>query len=232
MMLSFTNIGKRTETISNGKKIRMKNGISILVLLFLLVTQIAAQDGDDRANEIPIGTFKAGLVLGLNACQIDGDAFAGYNKLGLQVGTEVAYRINKLWMPSVGILYSQIGSRTDREINQAFGVTHYQLDYVEVPLMLNYIDGGIRISAGLSYGRLIDIDISLDGVDETADRAPYYLDNDYSVVLGFGYFIDEHWGFDFRWTRSMLSIVDVEVGNIINQRQVNKYLSFRATYLF
>jgi hypothetical protein len=210
----------------------MKNVISVLVLVFLLVTQVSAQDGDDRKNEVPIGTFKAGLVLGFNACQIDGDAFAGYNKLGLQAGIEVAYRVNDLWMPSVGILYSQKGSRTDREINQAFGATHYRLDYVEVPLMLNYIDGGIRISAGLSYGRLIDIDIALDAVDETVLRAPYYLENDYSVVLGFGYFIDDHWGFDFRWTRSMLSIVDTDVGNIINQRQVNKYLSFRTTYLF
>ena len=202
------------------------------MLVFLLVTQISAQDGDDRKNEVPIGTFKAGLVLGLNAGQIDGDGFAGYNKLALQAGVEVAYRVNDLWMPSVGIFYNQRGSLTSSGITSLYGVTHYQLDYVEVPLMLNYIDGGIRISAGLSYGRLIDIDILLDAVDETAERAPYYLDNDYSVVLGFGYFIDDHWGFDFRWTRSMLSIVDVEVGNAINQRQVNKYLSFRTTYLF
>ncbi|MGB0864519.1 MAG: outer membrane beta-barrel protein [Saprospiraceae bacterium] len=211
----------------------MKKGVSILIFLFVLGTQMTAQnEGDERANEIPKGTFKAGLVLGLNACQIDGDAFAGYNKLGLQAGIEVAYRVDNLWMYSVGIFYNQKGSRTNPQINRLFGVTHYQLDYVEVPLMLNYVDGGIRISAGLSYGRLIDIDIALDAVDETALRAPYYLDNDFSVVLGFGYFIDEHWGFDFRWTRSILNIVDLDVGNIINQPQVNKYLSFRSTYLF
>ena len=210
----------------------MKTWILILGICISPFTNIIGQDDEnDRSDEIPIGTFKLALVAGLNAVQIDGDDFAGYNKLGLLAGAQVAYRTSDIWMPSVGIFYSQKGSRSDIQTSRIIE-TRYRLDYVEIPVLWNYIDGGVRISGGLAYGRLIGLDILINDIDETNERAPYYKNDDYSVVLGFGYYIDEHWGFDLRWTRSMWSIVDLDVGNIINQPQVNKFLSFRTIYQF
>lgn len=187
---------------------------------------------DDRNAEIPLRTFRLGLVAGINAAQVDGDDLAGYNKLGLLVGGRVTYRTSENWMPSMGIFYSQKGSRSELVLSGNFFETHYQLDYIEVPVMMNFMDGGVRISGGLSYARLIDLDIMIDDIVETDDRLPYYRENELNVVLGFGYFIDEHWGFDFRWTRSLYSIADLSVGNVINKPQVNKLLSFRTIYHF
>lgn len=194
---------------------------------------IAQTELSNSGGDIPIGTFKAGLVIGLNAAQVDGDDLAGYNKLGIMGGGVVSYRVSDIWMPSVGIFFSQKGSRSDILSNpNGFPETHYQLNYIEVPLMLNYIDGGIRISGGFSYGRLLNLDIVVNDVDETSEREAYYRNNDFSGVLGFGYFINKHWGFDLRWATSLVSIVDTNVGNVINERQVNKYISFRAIYQF
>jgi len=183
-----------------------------------------------KGGDIPIGTFKLGIVAGLNAAQVDGDALAGYNKLALLGGLEVSYRIKERWMPSLGILYSQKGSRSETVPSGRFYETHYKLDYIDIPVLMNYIDGGIRISGGLSYGRLINTNILIDDIIETEDRAPYYRNSDFGVVLGFGYYIDKHWGFDLRWSQSIRSIVDIDYGNIINQPQINKFLSFRAIY--
>ncbi len=208
----------------------------ILILAFVSMASVSSWAQDDeggalsKGGDIPIGTFKLGIVAGLNAAQVDGDALAGYNKLALLGGLRVVYRTSDKWMPSVGIFYSQKGSRSETIPSGSFFETHYQLDYIDIPVMWNYIDGGIRISGGLSYGRLIDTNILIDDIDETDDRAPYYKNNDFGVVLGFGYFINKHWGFDLRWSQSIISIVDINVGNVINEPQINKFLSFRAIY--
>lgn len=217
----------------------MRYFILILGMIAMMSAPVLAQDDDDnkesalaKGGDIPIGTFKLGVMVGLNAAQVDGDALAGYNKLALLAGLEVSYRTSERWMPSLGINYSQKGSRSETVPSGLFYETHYQLDYIEVPVLMNYVDGGIRISGGLAYGRLIGVDIMIDDIIETEDRAPYYRENDFGVVLGFGYYIDKHWGFDLRWQQSFISIVDLDVGNVINQPQINKFLSFRAIYQF
>jgi len=201
------------------------------ILLFVLSfsTLVVAQD-DNQKDEIPIGTFKLGLIAGLNAAQINGDDIAGYNKLGLEAGAEVSYRIKESWMPSVSILFSQKGSRSEPRLDGF--LTHYKLNYVSVPVMMHYMDGGVRISGGLSYNRLISTYFLQRDFDETAEREPYYRNTDINVILGFGYFTGNNWGFDLRWSNSTFSIVNIDFGNIINEPQINRLLTFRTIYLF
>ena len=83
----------------------------LIFAIFCFSLNISAQDEkDDKYKEMPIHTFKLGLVAGLNAAQVDGDDLAGYDKLAFVVGGQVSYRIDKYLMPSVSILYSQKGS--------------------------------------------------------------------------------------------------------------------------
>lgn len=213
----------------------------LVIILMIFVSPFASfgQDEDKpkktespRGDDIPIGSFTGGLVVGLNAAQIDGDALYGYNKLALLAGAQVGYRLSEKWMPTVGILYNRKGSRSELVLSGSFFESNYSLDYIDVPVTMNFIDGGVRISGGLSYSRLIDGNIIINDIDETDDRLPYYRNNNLNILLGFGYFISEHWGFDFRWTYSLFSIVDLDVGNIINRPQVHNYLSFRTIYQF
>ena len=203
---------------------------SFILLFACLFSNLALAQDDDKKDPIPIGTFKLSLIAGLNAAQINGDDIAGYNKVGLEAGGEISYRIKESWMPSVSILYSQKGSRSEPRLDGY--LTHYRLNYVSIPVMMHYLDGGIRISGGLSYNRLLSSDFLQRDFDETTERAPYYRNTDINVILGFGYFTSNHWGFDLRWSNSTFSIVDIDFGNIINEPQINRVLTFRTLYQF
>ena len=53
--------------------------------------------------------FKAGIVAGINAAQVDGDLAAGYNKIGLLGGLRVTTVLSNKFDVSLDFLYSQQG---------------------------------------------------------------------------------------------------------------------------
>ena len=123
--------------------INMKNRLLVIILAFSLPILSFAQGG----------TFKAGVIGGVNLAQLDGDILAGYNKLGLHAGVTVGVQVSDLFRTNLEILYVQKGSRSSKDEQGIAGgaLTRYSFDYVEVPLMLNYVDGGFMLNAGFSY---------------------------------------------------------------------------------
>ncbi len=108
-------------------------------------------------------TFLGGLIAGTNFCQVDGDNFAGYHKVGWNVGAVVYTKLAENLTASMELLYSQKGSRAG--VNQVPKlandrntiITDYRikLNYLEVPILLNYYDKRkSNFGAGLSLGRL------------------------------------------------------------------------------
>ncbi|MGB1121678.1 MAG: porin family protein [Saprospiraceae bacterium] len=180
------------------------------------------------------GTFRAGLIGGFNASQIDGDLLAGYNKFGLVAGATVSVEIAERWRPSVEILYTQKGSRrsTDEQLIKPY--THINLHYVEVPLMMNYVDGGFMLNAGLSYGRLIRIkELTLSEIDEIEKEGDRIRRSNYNFLAGIGYFINENIGVEVRYSYSPISITDwANTGTAFTKPYILKSLSFRAVYMF
>ncbi len=73
-----------------------------------------------KGDDIPIGSFTGGLVVGFNAAQIDGDNLYGYNKLAILAGARVGYRVSKNWIPAMGIFYNQKGSRSELVLSGSF----------------------------------------------------------------------------------------------------------------
>ena len=66
-------------------------------------------------------TFSAGLALGFNMSQIDGDKLAGYNKLGVATGARVDAKLDERWKLGMELLFSQMGSSVgSREIPTIF----------------------------------------------------------------------------------------------------------------
>jgi hypothetical protein len=62
----------------------------------------------DYKNE---GLFKALFNVGINACQIDGDGYAGYNYPGLEAGIGAMLRVHRFLSVSMEIDYSQQGAK-------------------------------------------------------------------------------------------------------------------------
>lgn len=116
------------------------------------------------APEVTGQRFSAGMSAGFNACQIDGDLLAGFDKIGLTAGIRTVIEFESVWNVSMEFLYSERGSRPD-----VFNPTYdpdinISLKYVEIPVFVSlgdwYQEEGdyykASFQAGLSYGRLLD----------------------------------------------------------------------------
>lgn len=179
------------------------------------------------------GTFKASLIGGFNASQIDGDLLAGYNKFGLVAGGAVSVQIAERWRPSLEVLYTQKGSRSSSDETLTYGAfTRFSLDYVEVPIMMNYVDGGFMLNVGLSYSRLVQLrEITVDEIDLIDLEGSYFNQNNASFLAGIGYFFGNV-GVEARYSYSPFSIVDHQNSPTFGQAYILKSLSFRTVYQF
>jgi len=107
--------------------------------------------------------FYGGLVGGVNFAQVDGDNFAGYHKVGINVGGIVYAQLAEHVALSLEILYSQKGSKSDNAIftnvnGQKVVIANYgiNINYAEIPVMINYFDKRkSHFGIGLSYGQLV-----------------------------------------------------------------------------
>lgn len=139
-----------------------------LLFTFLLIafgSSVYAQDDDEPQGmylETP-RVFYGGLLVGADFCQVDGDYFAGYHKVGLNVGAIGYAQLKRHLALSMEILYTEKGSKStiDREVSsQGSGVfiTQYGItaNYAEIPVMVNYFDKRkSHFGVGLSYGQLV-----------------------------------------------------------------------------
>ncbi len=206
---------------------KLSGFMALLMLLFS--TQIA--HGQQQR-------FKAGIVAGLNACQIDGDQLAGYDKIGLRTGVRSTILLNSKLDLSFDILYSQRGAAS--KVVKGQERSYLRLRYVEVPIMLRYkdwlIEDGdgdfhrVNFQAGASYGRLINYqsNMSIDSL------APYFKKTDISFNVGATYFVNRHLGVSAIFSRSLnllfnpLTDPPIPIGASLR----SKFLSFEVVYMF
>ncbi len=170
--------------------------------------------------------FRGGVVLGLNASQIDGDTLYGFNKAGLTVGGRLSYYTEKSWDICLEMLYSQRGSaiklftQNDNWINA--------LNYLEIPIVFRLKDWYIekedyhkvRADAGLSYGYLF-------GVKSPVFGEELFKKNDISWLLGLGINFTKHIGASLRYTSSLGKVVNTETTKFHSY-----FLTLRTEYTF
>lgn len=179
--------------------------------------------------------FNGALVFGFNAAQIDGDLLAGYNKLGLMGGVKLDYRLDEPWYLELELLYSQRGSQSELLADGSVPIRKINLQYIEIPILARYKDwwiddGGyykVDAEAGLSYAYMFDSNSSQGSfIWETED----FNKHDISFTLGVNYYLTKHWGFGFRYTRS---ITRLYINPETDERDLLGYfLSFRTQYQF
>jgi hypothetical protein len=173
----------------------------ILSLLHLIQNQVFAQDR----------RFGGGLVFGLTASQINGDAAAGYHKVGLNLGVRGTIKLTERWLLSLDLLFNQRGSRTTEA--ETIFMRRVHLQYLEIPIMVRYADwrdetkGFYRVyaAAGVGYSRLFSY--SLNDYAQTAFRfSQDFRPNEISVMGEFGFRSSEHWAYSLRFSRALLPL--------------------------
>ncbi len=205
----------------------------LIVLLLALPTLLAAQES----------RFGAGLVVGLNAAQINGDNSGGYNKLGLRAGLRGIAHLSARADLSVDLLYSQRGSRSELVVGGGVPVFVIHLVYAEVPVRFTWRDWydeddkfyKVFASGGFSYGRLLQTRFENTPLEAEAER---FNTNDVSLTLALGYMQNPHLGFQVSWSRSLTPLYNNR--KWLNDAGLPRYpyslwpyfLSFETFYLF
>ena len=101
--------------------------------------------------------FEGGVLVGLNASQVDGDNYSGYRKPGIVLGGYVQTNLSRTIYAGMELKFAQKGSRnidslaTDGQIKYIM-----RLNYVDLPVYLGFrTSERISLLVGVSPGYLI-----------------------------------------------------------------------------
>ncbi|KAA3650750.1 MAG: PorT family protein [Bacteroidetes bacterium] len=181
-------------------------------------------------------SFNIGALAGINASQISGDNYSGFNKAGILLGmysnTDVSEKINLQFE----INYSQKGSRKNPDTEN--GDTEFfllRLNYMEVPIMIRWKLNRLKLEAGVYYSRLISEHIEDEiGVFSIPENLNQFKNNDLGGLVGLNYHLSDHIIMNWRYSNSFIPVRDFDSGASFrfNSGMFHSYLSFNIRYEF
>lgn len=175
----------------------MKNNLKaksiIVCILFCICTKSFCQD------------FKAGVLAGSVFSQVDGDSYAGFNKLGLVSGIYVYRSISKKVDLQLEMKLKQKGSRfTGDKKKGDFRIYRMNLSYLEIPLLMKYHYTDFAVEAGLNFSVLMHSK-EKDESGEVIYSNPFEK-TELSPLIGFNYEWKNNFSFSVRWSYSLTRI--------------------------
>jgi len=172
--------------------------------------------------------FEAHLSIGLNASQIDGDLFSGYNKLGIHTGIGIAYDLKTPWSLNTGIFYDVLGSQKELQLGNSAPEEQQKitLRYISVPLSLGYslLNVPLTFSGGFKYSYLINSQIR-DRTDEPI--LSFFNESDVAVFLKMLYKFNSRWSLSIKASESINLIFNNNKVKELNSSSLrNRHLTF------
>ena len=232
--------------VSMNKSRKFAALITIAVILMAFCVPALAQEEDD---EEPHGLYvekphviTVGVLAGANFSQVDGDNYAGYRKVGANLGGIGHIRIYRHVAFSFEMLYSQKGAKSDiirfSTLDSTTAALKYgiRLNYVEIPLMLNYFDKRkSHVGVGFSYSRLLNSSETLVTNPPTAldlNNYPFRKDN-YDLIAGADLHLWKGLFFNVRFQYSLTPIRTYSPPGFSRaQDQYSNLWAVRMMYLF
>jgi len=172
--------------------------------------------------------FEVHLTGGFNASQIDGDLFAGYNKLGIHGGIGVAYILDDSWSVETGMFYDALGSQKELQIGSTAPEEQQKikLAYVSIPISGRYEIESVPLSfgLGLQFSYLIHSSIQ----DRTDDAIlEFFNSTDIAGFLTARYHFSEYWSISVKASESVSLLFNNNKITALNSNSLrNKYLTF------
>ena len=176
----------------------------ILILLFISIKLFSQNNS--------VFTLKPSL--GLNGCQIHGDTYSGYNKVGVFGGIAVNARLKNKASLELGFYFSQKGARHNSNPGKGdFSFYHVTLNYIDLPLLFRFnVNPRYFITLGPSVAYLVSYKENINYTDYTGQ---YHFNNfETGVNIGLGRKIKEKFTIEVRCSNSITPIRDY--GTIAN----------------
>ncbi|MBS2096684.1 porin family protein [Carboxylicivirga linearis] len=159
----------------------MKKQILILFISLFCFITIQAQE------------FRAGFTGGPTMSQVDGDTYAGFNKLGFSLGGFVSRQISPSIDLQFDISYIQKGARRAPNIEKAI-YDDYEIDlgYIQFPVTARYHFRDFSVEGGIAIATLLHDDEFWDEQSIKGNEGvPPFKSLEFSTVFGLNYHISE-----------------------------------------
>jgi hypothetical protein len=192
--------------------------------------------GQEKTNE-----FRLKISAGLNGCQIHGDNYAGYDKLGMFAGIAVNARLKKKSSLELGFYFSQKGARHNPNYKTGdYSYYRVHLNYLDMPLSFRYqLNADYFITLGPSLAYLI----SYTEENEIGDWTGVYPFEKFEVGVnaGLGRRFNDSWSVELRTSNSITPIRSYgvlanrvfypnPVAQFFNKGMYNNILTLMVTY--
>ena len=181
----------------------MKRLIGLLLLLSIFTAPAWSQEDPSRR-------FKAGVLVGFNASQIDGDGYTGFDKAGALIGGYVYSDIAEKFRVQFELNYTQKGSR-DPVGSDSINLNFYRiaLDYMEIPLLFQYRNKKFLYEVGPSLGVLVrSVEEDANGILEGQQENFDFHATEIAYHLGVSYQLMDQLSAGARYSRSLLPVSD------------------------
>ena len=193
--------------------------------------------------------FNVGITAGVNASQLDGDHFLGFDKIGFFGGVRAIARINTNDEFVMEMQYNRKGSRNPEQFVPGKTSSHrfISLDYIEVPILYHKKIEAEKwiysVEGGIAYARLFGFKIN-EIVNSTTYKTFTPLQDDFNknelaLIMGGGVFINENIRVMGRFSVSLTLLYKNEnprrdfPGEAPSINDLRNYqLAFGANYIF
>ncbi|MCS6991262.1 MAG: hypothetical protein NZL95_05310 [Chitinophagales bacterium] len=212
------------------------------VLGFLLSSLISTAQATDETR---LG-IRGGIVLGINASQVDGDDYAGYTKVGLNGGFYGQIPLAPKFFVATEILYSQQGARSRARFGMPLEFLS-RYDYALVPVLVFFQEKpAFNFGLGAAYGRLVRQQRFANQIEQPAasicsgkpDIGLISLEyiclkrQNLMVAAEGNYLFNANLQLNVRFMYSMFPMGYYGASNFVNRGMYHNLLSFRMRYVF
>ena len=155
--------------------------------------------------------FEGGVLLGLASTQINGDGYAGYNRVGWTAGFFLERQYKDRWTFLTELAYITKGSlQPPNTLSGNFNTLKIRLNYVEMPFIFKYHIKKFRVMAGPSIGFLVGEKQFRDGVEAVGLDVIIgpFKKFEISSQIGVEYEVGEKSMLSWRYSTSMLPVAN------------------------
>lgn len=200
--------------------------------ILLLVILVICFSYNLRAQE-----FRAGLIGGVVATQVDGDRIGGFYKAGFTGGLFVYRDLSKVSRIQGELLYTMKGSRTNSK-NTDYTLYQISADYIDISLLYIYkVYDWLNFRIGLTPNVLISAKEESQTGLSPGGNPPAFRRFGISTVAGLSYYFTKSTSITWSYNYSLFSIRsgNSEIYDLSfkeQNAQYHNYMSFTLGYRF